>query len=251
MAIKNIPLLNKKNQTFDIFLPVIDETFSLERTIQIIEKNNSKFISKYLIVLSKTKSKLKSKQTANKLKKKYRNKIKIIFQKEKFIGGALKSAIKNINSSHFILMASDLETDPKDVTKLINLSMKNPNKIIVANRWLKKNSFQGYSVIKLILNKIFQLFFASLFLVSLSDLTFAYRVYPSKLIKKLKLQENRHPILLETALIPIRLGVKFIEIPSRWRSRLEGNTNNTFLRNFVYILTGFRIFFSSNKKLLK
>lgn len=236
---------------FDIFLPVIDETFSLEKTIDIIEKENSKLISNYLIVLSKVKTTTKSKQTARKLKLKYKDKIKIIFQEEKFIGGAIKTAIKNIRSSHFILMASDLETDPYDVKKLIKFSLKNPKKIIVANRWIKKNSFERYNFIKLILNKIFQLFFSRLFLVSLSDLTFAYRAYPSNVIKKFHLKENKHPILLETVLIPIKLGIKFIEIPSKWSSRLEGKTNNTFLRNFVYIFTGFRIFFSNKKKLVK
>ena len=40
---------------FDIFLPVIDETFSLEKTIEIIEKENSRLISNYLIILSKIK----------------------------------------------------------------------------------------------------------------------------------------------------------------------------------------------------
>ena len=43
-------------QKFDIFLPVIDETFSLEKTIDIIEKKNSKLIYNYLIILSKIKS---------------------------------------------------------------------------------------------------------------------------------------------------------------------------------------------------
>ena len=236
---------------FDIFLPVIDETFSLKKTVDIIEKENSKLISNYLIVMSKIKTTSKSKLAARKLKLKYKKKIKIIFQEEKFIGGAIKTAIKNIKSSHFILMASDLETDPYDVKKLIKFSIENPQKVIVANRWLKKNSFKGYNLIKLVLNKIFQLFFSSLFLVRLSDLTFAYRAYPSNLIKTFQLKENKHPILLETALIPIKLGIKFIEIPSKWSSRLEGETNNTFLRNFAYILTGFRIFFSNKKKLLK
>ena len=236
---------------FDIFLPVIDETFSLKKTVDIIEKENSKLISNYLIVMSKIKTTSKSKLTARKLKLKYKKKIKIIYQEEKFIGGAIKAAIKNIKSSHFILMASDLETDPYDVKKLIKFSIENPKKVIVANRWLKKNSFKGYNLIKLVLNKIFQLFFSSLFLVQLSDLTFAYRAYPSNLIKAFRLKENKHPILLETALIPIKLGIKFIEIPSKWSSRLEGETNNTFLRNFAYILTGFRIFISDKKKLLK
>jgi len=251
MATKNILSLNKKNHKFDIFLPVINETFSLQKTIEIIEKNNSKSISRYLIVLSKKKTTNRSRIVSYKLKQKYKSKIKIIYQKKRFIGGALISAINNINASHFILMASDLETNPKDVKKLINYSKKNPEKIITANRWLKQNSFNGYSLSKFYLNKIFQFFFSSLFLVSLSDLTFAYRVYPSNIIKKFYLKENRHPILLETILIPIKLGIQFIEVSSKWKKRKEGNSSNPFFYNFLYIITGFRIFFSSKKKLIK
>ena len=238
-------------QKFDIFLPVIDETFSLEKTINIIEKKCSKLVSKYLIVLSRTKTAEKSKKVSYKLKFKYKNKVKIIYQKEKFIGGAIKTAIQNITASHFILMASDLETNPYDVKKLILNSLKYPNKIIVANRWLEKNSFKGYNFIKLVLNKIFQIFFSYLYSVSLSDLTFAYRIYPSKILKKIKLKENRHPILLEILLIPIKIGVNFVEIPSKWNARKEGKTNNSFFRNFSYILTGFKVFFSKKGKLIK
>ena len=57
MDIKNFYLLtNKRKNNFDVFLPVIDETFSLERTINIIEKDCSKFINNYLIVISNTKT---------------------------------------------------------------------------------------------------------------------------------------------------------------------------------------------------
>ncbi len=244
-------MLNRKKQKFDIFLPVIDETFSLEQTINIIEKQCSKIIWKYFIVLSKTKTKQKSKNLVYKLKLKYGPKIKIIYQKESFIGGAIKIAIRNIEASHFILMASDLETEPKDIKKLIINSKKNPNKIIVANRWLEKDSFKGYNFIKLFFNKLFQIFFSNLYSVYLSDLTFAFRVYPSNLLKSFILKESRHPILLETILIPIKLGTSFVEIPSKWNSRKEGNTNNSFFRNFAYVITGFRIFFSKKNKLYK
>ena len=243
--------LNKKNFKFDVFLPVIDETISLIKTVEIIEKTSSKYISKYLIVVSKKLTTKNSFDTIIFLKKKYKKKIKLIYQKEKYIGGALKSAIENIKSSHFILMASDLETNPKDVIRMINKSEENPNKIITANRWLKKNSFEGYNIFKLILNKIFQLFFSILFSVKLSDLTFAYRIYPTNLIKKLNLKEKKHPILLETMLIPIKLGVKFIEIPSKWKNRIEGKSNNSFFINFYYISTGLRIFFLKKKNLVK
>ena len=36
-----------------------------------------------------------------------------------------------------------------------------------------------------------------------------------------------------------------------WKKREEGNTNNTFMRNFLYINTGFRIFFSNKDNLVK
>ena len=169
--------MREKSHKFDVFLPVMDETISLIRTIRIIENDCSKHISKYLIVVSKKLTTSESKNVIKLLKKKYKKKILVIVQKEKFIGGALKSAIKNIKSSHFILMASDLETNPKDVKKLIKQSIRNPDKIITANRWLLKNSFFGYNIIKLLFNKIFQLFFSALFFVKLSDLTFAFRVF--------------------------------------------------------------------------
>ena len=109
MAIKSTHSLSKK-QKFDIFLPVIDETFSLVKTIEIIEKYNSRFISQYIIVISKTKTTIASKITTKKLKKKYKKKLRIVYQKEKYIGGALKEVIKIIKSSHFILMASANKT---------------------------------------------------------------------------------------------------------------------------------------------
>ena len=48
------------NYTIDIFLPVIDETFSLEKTISEIEKKSSRYTKKYLITISKSKTTLKS-----------------------------------------------------------------------------------------------------------------------------------------------------------------------------------------------
>ena len=236
---------------FSIFLPVIDETFSLEKTISEIQKSSSKFVSKYLIVISKKKTTNQSLKTILNLKKKLRKKIILVYQKKPYLGGALKSAIPLVKTSHFILMASDLETNPKDVAKFIKFSLKYPENIIIGTRWGKKKSFEGYSKIKLILNKLFQVFFSVLFKVQLSDLTFGYRVYPSKLIKDINLKEEMHPILFESILIPIKLKAKIIEIPVKWKTRIEGQSSNTFLRNFLYFKTGLRIFFSNKKHLSK
>ncbi len=149
------------------------------------------------------------------------------------------------------MMASDLETDPNDVKKLIAGAEKNPAAIIAASRWLKGGSFQGYSAIKLIFNRIFQMIFAVLYGKRLSDMTYAYRIYPTKLVQSVRWEELRHPFLFEALVKPLRLGVDVIEIPSVWKARTEGESQNTFFRNFVYFRTGFKTWLSSKRSILK
>ena len=235
--------------SIDIFLPVLDETFSLDKTIYLIEKKSSKFVNKYLITVSKQKTSLKSFEKIKFFKKKNKDKIKVVFQQKPFLGGALITAIKHINSTHFVIMASDLETNPNFFHKLRLSSQKNKEKIFVATRWKNKNSFQNYKFIKLCLNKIFQIVFSTLFKTKISDLTFGYRIYPSKIIKKIKLIELKHPILFESIIVPIKLGYNVDEIKCNWKMRQEGKSHNPFLNNFLYFKTGIRVLFSDLKNL--
>ena len=71
--------------TLNIFLPVIDETFSLEKTISEIEKKSSRYTKKYLITISKSKTTLKSLKKIKILKKKYKKKVKVIYQEKPFL----------------------------------------------------------------------------------------------------------------------------------------------------------------------
>ena len=237
------------NYTIDIFLPVIDETFSIEKTISEIEKKSSQFTKTYLVTVSKKKTSKESLKKIHFLKKKYKTKFKIIYQDKPFLGGALMTAIKHISSTHFVIMASDLETNPAFFYKLRVNSQRYKDTIFVATRWKNKKGFKGYNFIKLCLNKLFQIFFSFIYRTNLTDLTFGYRIYPSNIIKKIKLKELKHPILFESLIIPIKLGFKVIELRSNWKSRLEGKSHNPFLNNFLYVKTGLRVFFSNKKNL--
>jgi hypothetical protein len=231
---------------YSIFLPVLNETVSLIKTIDILEKTCKNNIYQYLVVISKSRTILKSKITVLNIKKKYKNKIKIIYQKEAYFGGALKSAINKISTSHFVMMASDLETNPWHVQKLIKKSINNEKSIIVASRWKKNNSFKNYNIAKFACNKIFQVFFSILFKTQIKDLTFGFRVYPSKIIKKIELKEKRHPIILESLLVPLKLGIDILSVSSNWKKRTEGTSSNSFFENFNYFKTAFKILFKKS-----
>ena len=52
-------------------------------------------------------------------------------------------------------MASDLETNPYELKKMISFSSKNLNSIISADRWISDRGFSDYGIIKFLANFTF------------------------------------------------------------------------------------------------
>jgi len=232
-----------QNYSVSIILPAINETYSLQKTIDIILEHNRNYIKEIIIILSKNKTSKKTITVANKcmnLNPKY---INIEYQTLPFLGGAIRKGFEIATGTHVVMMASDLETDPNDVQKFLKISIKNKNSIITASRWVKGGSFKKYSSIKLILNLVFQNIMKLLFGTNLTDLTYGYRLFPNEILKKIKWDELKHPFLLETILKPLKMKVNIIEIPSKWEARSEGISQNAFITNFYYIKTAMIIKF--------
>ena len=232
-----------QNYSVSIILPAINETYSLQKTIDIILEHNRNYIKEIIIILSKNKTSKKTITVANKcmnLNPKY---INIEYQTLPFLGGAIRKGFEIATGTHVVMMASDLETDPNDVQKFLKISIKNKNSIITASRWVKGGSFKKYSSIKLILNLVFQNIMKLLFGTNLTDLTYGYRLFPNEILKKIQWDELKHPFLLETILKPLKMKVNIIEIPSKWEARSEGISQNAFITNFYYIKTAMIIKF--------
>ena len=233
-----------------IVLPVMNETTSLDETVKIILRDVKDKIREIVIVVCK-RTTPEAMAAANRLREELPELVVVHEQKLPYLGGAMREAFDLAHGSHLVLMASDLETDPNDVKELIAGAEKNPTAIIAASRWLKRGSFQGYSTVKLIFNWIFQTIFATLYGKRLTDMTYAYRIYPTKVVQSIHWEELRHPFLFEALVKPLRLGVEVIEIPSVWKARNEGESQNTFFRNFVYFRKGLKTRLSSKRSILK
>lgn len=236
-----------------ILIPAMDETYSLTQTVDIIMDTCDHDDITEIIMLLCERSTKETWKTAEDLVEKYKDKTGIFIHKQTlpFVGGALREGIELVKGSHLIMMSSDLETDPNNIHDFIALSKENPNKIITASRWIKGGGFEKYNKVKWLCNMIFQKMIGALFLTSLSDLTYDYRIFPSSLMKHINWEELKHPFFLETALKPIRLGTKFIEIPSQWKARTEGESQNSFWANFMYFKTAWHIRFLKKKKIIK
>ncbi len=234
-----------------IIITAMDETYSLKKTVDtIMNETNGAYIDEIIIVLSEKRGSFACKEVTLKLAKQYK-KVSYIFQKRPFAGGALQDGFDIANGSHIVIMSADLETDPHLIPLMIEQSILNPDNIVTVSRWCKGGGFYGYNKIKLYLNYIFQKLIAIMFFSDLTDITYGYRLIPTNLVKIIDWKELKHPMFLETAVVPLRLGVKFCEISGKWKARTEGVSQNSFIANFNYFKTAFRVRFSKKNKLIR
>ncbi len=216
-----------------VILPVLNETYSLRQTVDIIEATCARDVGEYVLVVCE-RTKPESLEVCREIKQMLANRCLLHFQKRPFVGGAIRDGFDLARCSHVVMMSSDLETDPSLVHTLIEKVKVHPDGIATASRWIRGGDFKGYSPVKLVANYVFQKMISVLYGTRLSDLTYAYRIFPRSLVHGIRWEELKHPFFLETAIKPLRLGVSIHEIPAVWRPRTEGESINPFLANFTY-----------------
>ncbi len=230
-----------KFENVSIIIPAINETYLLERTFEIISATCDKSDIKEIILVLCEKTLDECKATADKCVQKYPDfDVKIYYQKKPYLGNAYREAIDFAKGSHVIMAAADMDMDPRVIHKFIEKSKLNPQKIIVATRWMKGGGFHGYNYIKLVLNFIFQNMLKVLFKTKLCDMTYGFRLYPTKLMQAIDWEEERHPFVLETCLKTVRLGMEFEQVPAVWRKRTEGDSQISFFKCFSYFGTVYK-----------
>lgn len=222
---------NSLNITF--ILPVLNETHSLEQTVDMIFELSEKDLHEILIVIADRTTE-QSLAVIEKIKKEHAAHVRVYKQELPFLGGAMQDAFSEASGDHVMLMSSDLETDPAFIPAFVKTMKEGNWDIVAGSRWLKGGGFEGYSRAKLVCNYLFQKIFRLLYHTKLTDLTYAYRLYRKSVLEGIVWEELEHPFLLECLVKPLRCGVRVTEIPCKWRARTRGASANTFLETFKY-----------------
>jgi glycosyltransferase involved in cell wall biosynthesis len=223
-----------------VILPVMNETWSLEKTVDILLRDNRDHLEELLIVTS-PRTIDASRQTIAGLAAAHPELVRVHQQTLPFLGGALQEAFALARGRTTLLMASDLETDPSVVPAMIATMQRDGCDIVIASRWLQHRSFQGYSRPKFVCNWLFQKFFATLYGVRLSDLTYGFRLYRTDRLRGIRWEELKHSFLFECLVKPLRLGCRVAEVPAVWEPRREGASQNMLSAYAGYFRTGLRV----------
>ncbi|UCC98339.1 MAG: glycosyltransferase [Phycisphaerales bacterium] len=215
-------------------LPVLNETYSLRQTVDTIFELARADLHEALIITAE-RTTPESLVVVETIKKEYGARVRVHKQTLPFLGGAMQEAFEIASGEHVMLMASDLETDPAMIPAFIDKVREGCWDIVAASRWLKGGGFEGYSKTKLILNYLFQKIFRILYRTTVTDLTYAYRLYRKSVLEPMRWEELKHPFLLECLLKPLRCGARITEIPCTWRARTEGTSAGVFIGTFAYL----------------
>jgi hypothetical protein len=237
-------------QSASVILPVLDETTSLQTTVETILRDLRDNVEEFLIIVCERTSPA-AMDVVNRLRYELGELVVVHRQTLPFLGGAFREGFELARGSHVVMMASDLETDPSGLTAMIAEARRHPAAIIAASRWMPGGSISGYRPIKLVCNWLFQHLLSVLYGTRLSDMTFGYRVFPARLVQAIRWEELRHAFQLESLLKPLRLGVAVIEVPAAWKRRSDGTSHNPFLHNLLYLRTALKTLFASRQTILK
>jgi dolichol-phosphate mannosyltransferase len=229
-----------KEIRLSIVVTVFMETFSIHETMATLLKNDRGYIHEILLVISPRAS--EESFAICRLYEKQDPRVRVLVQKNNpGIGWAYREAMEAAMGNYIALMAADLETEPAAVDRMVDKIVETQCDGVIANRWLPGGGFTNYDPLKYVLNWIFQKFFKTLFWTKLGDLTFGFKILSKQIAREINWQGTLHEICIETTVAPLKRGFRLEQVPSVWVGRKEGQSVNTFFRNFRYVRMAFQI----------
>jgi len=226
-----------------IIIPVYNEIKTIEKLIKKILKIK---IKKQLIIVDDGSS-----DGTELILKKYKNRINKLITHKKNLGkgAAIKSGQKFVKGKYIGIQDADLEYDPRDLKKIVNEMDKKNLKVMYGSRVLKKNKFkntQNFTHIVRIWGNIF-LTKASNFLnqQKLTDAHTCYKVFDSKVFKKIKLKEKGFSFCPEITTKISMMNISIEEFPINYIGRTyeQGKKITAFDGlDALYVLVKYRYF---------
>jgi dolichol-phosphate mannosyltransferase len=162
--------------------------------------------------------------------------VRVSLQKENPGAGlAVRQGIAEARGSHILLMDSDGEMDVETVPLMVAAAETPGVDMVVGSRWMRGGGVEGYHRLRGLLNRCYQAIFRVLFRTPVHDLTLGFKLCRADVFQAMPWDSQFHDIGCETTLRPIRAGYRVTEVPTVWRRRKEGSSNNPTFNNLKYV----------------
>jgi glycosyltransferase involved in cell wall biosynthesis len=157
------------------------------------------------------------------------------------VGWALREGMKLATHECVAIMSGDLETEPEAVERMFQKMNETGADVVIGSRWDKGGGFQNYDRVKYVLNWTFQKMFKVIYRTHINDLTYGFKILRKHVIESIEWESAFHEIYIETTVKPLKKGYHLEQVPTVWIGRREGESVNTFFRNFGYVKLALKV----------
>lgn len=234
-------------ESLTVIIPTSNETEALRQTVNGVLKSGAFDDISRIVIFLKSEN-CPSAEVAKEIAEKSDcDKIEIMIQKTATYATAFQEIASLAKSSHFLVLVSDGEMDPRTIEKLVPIAKEKPDSIVCGSKWHKDSVIENPSFVRALGSKLLNRFAAIIFGVKATDIFSIFQVYPLDLYKKL------NATIPEFTLKPLRMGVEYIEIPTTYKREAGRKSNFSFFAflkmGLGYTKTILRVRFTPKDKL--
>lgn len=217
-----------------LVIPAKKEKESLPHVIKELEEYNLKII----VVLEET-----DKETMNSIKD---TGCKILYQKNKGYGDAIKLGISEVSSKYFAIFNADGSFNPNELNGMYEILENDKADIVFASRYEQGCGSEDDTIVTFLGNYIFTKIGNIFFKLNITDILYTFVMANTKKIKNIYFEKNDFRFCVELPVKCKRNNLKSLTSKSFERKRISGIKKVNAVKDGLFILIEMiRLFFTS------
>jgi len=205
-----------------IVIPAHNEQDNIAETVAGLIEELKKEAIAYEVIIVDDNSSDNTGRVADGLAGRYPGVVALHRRPPKGFGRAVRDGLAAATGDALSIVMGDLSDDPKDVIRCFR-KIEEGYDCVFGSRFVKGSKVRDYPLLKLITNRLANLFIQALFGTRANDMTNAFKMYRSEVIKAvMPIQALYFNITVEIPLKAVIRGYSYAQIPINWYGRKSG-----------------------------
>jgi dolichol-phosphate mannosyltransferase len=213
-----------------IIIPSLNESDNLKKLIPEIKSEIGKKFTYEIFIIDGINKDNKTFKITKKNSIRYLNRIR-----NNDYGNAVRLGIKKSTGKYILFMDGDYSHNPKFILKLYENKLYD---VVIASRYVPGGKTDN-SLLSETLSRFLNKFYNIILNLELEDVSNSFRLYNTKMIKRLHLSCN-HFDIIEEIIFKLKKNnneIKFLEIPYHFKQRKFGKSKRNFFVIIAYLFS--------------